>query len=253
MAVPLLDVVLGYDCNLACTYCTIGEAMRPKLTPPERVALEIDRAAAEGFTEVAFTGGEPTIYPSLLPLVRRAKQAGFAHVKVASNGLRYADPAYLDRVIAAGVDRFHVSMHAFDDDAYERTVRAPGAAKLRRAAIAALVSRRLDPVADLILKEDTYRDVAAWIAELANEGVAPVRALAGLAHRRQRAERRAAPEARGRRALREPRLRGSRSGRPRGLRPPRAPLLLARSRAPRPPPGSGRRARRHAGVGLRSP
>lgn len=172
MAVPLLDVVLGYDCNLACTYCTIGEAMRPKLTPPERVALEIDRAAAEGFTEVAFTGGEPTIYPSLLPLVRRAKQAGFAHVKVASNGLRYADPAYLDRVIAAGVDCFHVSMHAFDDDAYERTVRAPGAAKLRRAAIAALVSRRLDPVADLILKEDTYRDVAAWIAELANEGVA---------------------------------------------------------------------------------
>jgi cyclic pyranopterin phosphate synthase len=169
--VPLLDVVLGYDCNLACSYCTIGEAMRPSMTPPERVAREIDRAAAAGFDEIAFTGGEPTIYPSLLPLVRRAKQAGFVHAKVASNGLRYADPAYLERVVEAGVDRFHVSMHAFDDAAYERTVRAPGAAKLRREAIRALVARELDPVADLILKEDTYRELPAWISELAGQGV----------------------------------------------------------------------------------
>ena len=160
---PLLDVVLGYDCNLACTYCTIGEAMRPKLTAPDRIVREIDRAAAAGFDEIAFTGGEPTIYPSLLPLVRRAKQAGFAHVKVASNGLRYADPVYLARVVDAGVDRIHKSMHAIDDPANERTVRAPGAAALRCDAIRALVARDLDPVADLILKEDTYRDVAPWI------------------------------------------------------------------------------------------
>ena len=38
-------------------------------------------------------------------------------------------------------------------------------------AIKNLVDRKLDPVADLILKEDTYRDVRPWIASLVEQGV----------------------------------------------------------------------------------
>lgn len=168
---PLLDVVLGYDCNLSCDYCTITNEMRRRAMPPERVAREIDRAAARGFREVAFTGGEPTIRPDLPALVKYAKRRGFEHVKVASNGLRYAHAEYLDHLVACGVDRFHVSLHAFDDDAYERTVRLAGTALLRRRALANLVVRGLDPVADLILKEDTYRTLASWVAALHQDGV----------------------------------------------------------------------------------
>jgi pyruvate-formate lyase-activating enzyme len=169
---PLLDIVLGYDCNLACTYCTITEAMRLRALPTDRVAREIDRAAARGFREVAFTGGEPTIRPDLPALVKYARRRGFDHVKVASNGLRYAHAPYLDHLVAAGVDRFHVSLHARDDAAYEATVRRADTAPLRRAALANLVARRLDPVADLILKEDTFRAVRAWIADLRAIGLA---------------------------------------------------------------------------------
>lgn len=168
---PLLDVVLGYDCNLACTYCTISEAMRRRaLTTPE-VAREIDRAASSGFRDVAFTGGEPTIRNDLPALVRYAKKRGFEHVKVASNGLRYAHLPYLDLLVEAGVDQFHVSMHAKDDAAYEATVQREGTAILRRKAIENLVARGLDPIADLILKEDTYRDVRAWVEALHAQGI----------------------------------------------------------------------------------
>ncbi|MFT3769695.1 MAG: radical SAM protein [Minicystis sp.] len=168
---PLLDVVLGYDCNLACTYCTITDEMRRRALPAERVAREIDRAAARGYKDVAFTGGEPTIRSDLGVLVKHARRRGFEHVKVASNGLRYAHAPYLDQLISCGVDRFHVSMHAFSDAAYEATVRRAETAQLRRAAIANLVARGLDPVADLILKNDTYRDTRAWIAALHALGI----------------------------------------------------------------------------------
>src|SRR5262245_31045055 len=104
--------------------------MRKRALGAERVAREIDRAAARGFREIAFTGGEPTIFAELPALVKHAKRRGFEHVKVASNGLRYAHAAYLDHLIACGVDRFHVSMHAPDDAAYERTVRLAGTAPL---------------------------------------------------------------------------------------------------------------------------
>ena len=162
----LLDVVLGYDCNLACTYCTITDEMRQRALPTERVAREIDRAASRGFREIAFTGGEPTIRSDLPALVRHARRRGFEHVKVASNGLRYAHAAYLEHLVESGVDRFHMSMHAFTEDAYEATVRREGTAPLRRMAIANLVERGLDPMADLILKEDTYRQVRGWVADL---------------------------------------------------------------------------------------
>jgi cyclic pyranopterin phosphate synthase len=168
---PLLDIVLGYDCNLACTYCTITDEMRRRALPAERVAREIDRAAARGFREVAFTGGEPTIRSDLPALVKHARRRGFLHVKVASNGLRYAHAPYLDHLVSCGVDRFHVSMHAFGDESYERTVRRAETAALRRTAIDNLVARGLDPVADLILKEDTYREARAWIADLHARGV----------------------------------------------------------------------------------
>lgn len=168
---PLLDVVLGYDCNLACTYCTITQDMRRRALPLAEVAREIERAAARGFREVAFTGGEPTLRSDLPALVKHAKRRGFEHVKVASNGLRYAHGAYLDHLVACGVDRFHVSLHAFEDDAYERTVRLAGTAVMRRDALRNLVARGLDPVADLILKEDTYRRLPEWIASLTAVGV----------------------------------------------------------------------------------
>ena len=171
LRVALLDVVLGYDCNLACTYCTITDEMRRRALPTERVAREIERAAARGFKEIAFTGGEPTIRSDLPALVKHARRRGFEHVKVASNGLRYAHAPYLDHLVECGVDRFNVSMHAFTDDAYERTVRREGVASLRRIAIGHLVDRKLDPMADLILKNDTYRHLRGWIADLVSLGV----------------------------------------------------------------------------------
>jgi cyclic pyranopterin phosphate synthase len=169
--VALLDVVLGYDCNLGCTYCTISDEMRLRALPTERVAREIERAAARGFKDLAFTGGEPTIRSDLPALVKHARRRGFEHVKVASNGLRYAHAPYLDHLVTCGVDRFNVSMHAFTDDAYERTVRREGTAVLRRQAIGNLVDRGLDPMADLILKNDTYRHLRGWIADLVSLGV----------------------------------------------------------------------------------
>src|SRR4051812_6950242 len=139
----LLDIVLGYDCNLACTYCTITDEMRRRALPTERVAREIDRAAARGYSDVAFTGGEPTIRSDLPVLIKHARRRGFEHVKVASNGLRYAHAPYLDHLISCGVDRFHMSMHAFTGEAYELTVQRAETAILRRTAIGHLVERSL--------------------------------------------------------------------------------------------------------------
>ena len=168
---PLLDVVLGYDCNLKCTYCTITDAMRRRALDTAVIAREIDEAATRGWARIAFTGGEPTIFDDLPKLVGFAKKRGFTEIKVQSNGLRYAHEPYLDHLIERGANLFHVSLHAFDDAAYERTVQLAGAARLRRAAITHLVSRELDVVADLIVKNDTLPELVNWVQSLVDVGI----------------------------------------------------------------------------------
>lgn len=168
---PLLDIVLGYDCNLKCSYCTITDPMRQRALDRAVVAREIERAARRGWRRVAFTGGEPTIFPDLAQLARLARRHGFEEIKVASNGLRYAHAPYLEHLMQAGVNVFNVSMHAFRDDAYERTVQRADTAGLRRQAIRNLVERRLDPVADLIVKNDTTPNLREWIASLVDQGI----------------------------------------------------------------------------------
>lgn len=168
---PLLDIVLGYDCNLACGYCTITDEMRGRAMPIDRIAREIDRAASLGFRDIAFTGGEPTIRSDLPALVKYARRRGFGQIKIASNGLRYADIKYLDYLIACGVNQFHMSMHAYSDRDYELVVQRAETAALRRLSISNLVARQLNPVADLILKEDTYRQLKDWIETLSEQGI----------------------------------------------------------------------------------
>jgi cyclic pyranopterin phosphate synthase len=163
---PLLDVILGYDCNLACDYCTITPAMRARALPTARVLAAMRDARARGYDRVAFTGGEPTLRTDLLGLVRTARTLGFVDVKVQSNGLLFAHRANLERLVAAGASTFHLSIHTHEAERYDALVRREGAYRLMVEGLDALVALGLDPVADVILKSDTYErlpDALAWL------------------------------------------------------------------------------------------
>lgn len=168
---PLLDIVLGYDCNAACTYCTITTEMRRRTLTTEAVAREIDKASVAGYREIAFTGGEPTIRKDLPALVRFAKKRGFDDIKVCSNGLRYAYAPYLDHLVEAGVTRFNLSAHAFGPRAYEETTRLAGAWTSFETGLSNILERGIEPTLDLILKRDTYERVDEWIDSFVAKGV----------------------------------------------------------------------------------
>lgn len=169
----LLDLILGYDCNLACDYCTcLGMEGRALATADAIAALHGGRR--DGFDRVSFTGGEPTLRRDLLGLVRTAKELGYASAKLQTNGLLLAEPRNLERLQHAGIDRFHVSIHTHEEGPYERLVRREGTYASMVAALRNLVARGLEPTVDVILKEDTYRRLPAAIAWLHALGVTSV-------------------------------------------------------------------------------
>lgn len=172
---PLLDVILNYDCNLACDYCTISPEMRPRALSTQQVAAALQTGVREGFDAVSFTGGEPTLRGDLLGLVRAARHLGFRDVKVQSNGLLLAEAANLQRLRDAGLTRLHISIHTHEEAAYEKLVRREGTyAAMARAVELGAAASGLTFVADVILKSDTWQRLPAALEWLLARGVREV-------------------------------------------------------------------------------
>lgn len=170
----LLDMILGYDCNLACDYCTIGPELRPRALTTAQALAALRRGRAAGLDALSLTGGEPTIRPDLLGLVRAARQLGFADVKIQSNGLLFGQGDNLARLLTAGATRLHLSVHTHRADRYERLVRRTGTFSRMVEGLRAAIRSGAPLVVDLIVKRDTLEDLPDAIAWLADEGVRAV-------------------------------------------------------------------------------
>lgn len=177
----LLDVILLYDCNLACDFCTVmadvgdpagfAARLRGRSLPTAAVVRAMREARESGYDAVSFTGGEPTLRPDLLALVGEARRVGFRTIKLQTNGLLLGTASNVARAIDAGVTLFHVSIHAHREPRYEAIVRAAGRYPAMVAALEHLVSRGAALVADVLVSRDTLGELPASIAWLAERGV----------------------------------------------------------------------------------
>lgn len=114
---------LGFGCDQDCVVCWQSRAA---LAPPLEVFTRwLDEMLAAGARAVILSGGEPTLYPGLLDLVRRAR-AGGASVTLETNAVRLAEGDLLRELMDAGVGEVCASLHAPDAETSEAITRAPG-------------------------------------------------------------------------------------------------------------------------------
>ncbi len=120
-----LRISLTDRCNLRCVYCMPEEmTFKPRdeiLTDDELLLLA--RVAAElGVTKIRLTGGEPTVRPHLVDLVRRiAAIPAIRDLAMTTNGVllsRLARP-----LVEAGLRRVNVSVDTLDRDKFRRITR----------------------------------------------------------------------------------------------------------------------------------
>jgi cyclic pyranopterin phosphate synthase len=104
-------------CNFRCVYCMPANGLPwlPRgdlLTDDEIVAL-VGELVALGLRRLRLTGGEPTLRPTLVPLVARLRSvAGLEDLSLSTNGVRL--PALAAPLRAAGLDRVNVSVDSLD-------------------------------------------------------------------------------------------------------------------------------------------
>jgi cyclic pyranopterin phosphate synthase len=168
----LVDVMIGYACNVQCDYCSITDAMRKENMATAPVMAALVDARRRGAHKVAFGGGEPTIRRSLLPLVRWCRDRGWTSIKIPSNGLMYSQESFARAAVDAGITDFHISFMAHTDALYAKIMGRPDALSLVTKGVRNLKALGRTPTGDLIIKHDTWTHLADIVEHWAGLGIA---------------------------------------------------------------------------------
>lgn len=117
-------------CNLRCPICfansaAAGYVYEPTLEQIKEMLRNLRATRPTPPPAIQLSGGEPTVRDDLPDIVRAAKEAGFLHVEVNTNGIRLAnDPNFVRKLRDAGVSTIYLQ---FDGVTPEPTIKARGA------------------------------------------------------------------------------------------------------------------------------
>ena len=165
-----LRLSLTDRCNLACRYCAPEDA---KDTTDAFTVINADFAFEvvrwlsdrHGIRHLRLTGGEPLLFPPLLPLVRRLSGLRHLHeITLTTNAQALAKRATALR--DAGLSRINISLDTLRQDRFAHLTRG-GKVKHTMEGIEAGVAAGLSPVkinvvAQRGLNDDELADMAEW-------------------------------------------------------------------------------------------
>lgn len=170
-----IEIQLGHMCNNRCVFCVSGQQTAEGLAGPldlTPVLREIEKAFASGHRKLTLLGGEPTLQPGFLDVVRRAVALGYEEIVLFTNGVKTAREAFIDEILATG-GRFtwRISIQGATAAAHERTTLKEGSfARIQRTM--ETLSRKGEVITvNMCVVQSNHASVAAFPALLLPLGV----------------------------------------------------------------------------------
>ena len=145
------QIAVTNACNAGCRFCSF-----PRVAPEDWVmadpgrlfrGLEVLRDNGVGY--LCLTGGEPLLYPALLPALGRARDLGI-HTLLCTNGWRLT-PTYIRKLKAAGLKTLIVSVDAPTAAVHDAHRGLPGLTGHIRELLPTMRRAGLNPVASVTL------------------------------------------------------------------------------------------------------
>ncbi len=162
-----LRLSLTDSCNLSCRYC-VPDGKRPSGRMIDtHFASQIVRWLADrhGIRHVRLTGGEPLLYPGLLPLIGTlSKLEPLREITLTTNGQALAGKAGTLR--AAGLSRINISLDTLGPDRFATLTRGGDITRtlagIEAALDAGLTPIKINVVAQRGVNHDELPDIAEW-------------------------------------------------------------------------------------------
>ncbi|WP_421077185.1 tetraether lipid synthase Tes [Methanothermococcus sp. Ax23] len=109
-------------CNLNCPICFANANRTKKIYEPsieeiKKMMINL-RSEEVPCPAIQFAGGEPTVRDDLPELIKIAKDLGFTHVQVATNGIKLKNIAYIKKLKEAGLSTIYLQFDGLTEKPY---------------------------------------------------------------------------------------------------------------------------------------
>ena len=166
-------------CNLHCTFC-LERADRggPQVPDIAEVRGTLAGLRGNGATDIVFMGAETLLRRDALEVISAARDAGFCHIKAATNGTPLARQGYLQRLAEAGLNAIEISIHGATADVADAIAGVPHTYTRQARALEALAAvQSIDITVNIVICREnagTLGDVATYVRQAVGPG-RPVR------------------------------------------------------------------------------
>lgn len=166
------ELILTNKCNFKCKYCR-GLNSNNDITATDAV-WTIELWARQQLKNIRFSGGEPTLWPDLVDLVRYARSLNINRIALSTNGS--ASPRLYQRLALAGVNDFSISL---DSCCADTNNKMSGRNDVFRRIIAniLMLSEISYVTVGIVLTEDNVAEIEDTILFASSLGVADIRII----------------------------------------------------------------------------
>lgn len=122
-----VDIKITFNCNNLCDFCAQGNKRDyVKNKNFEEIEKNLREAKKKGATTVVFTGGEPTLHPNIIEIVKEAKKLGYQKIQLQTNGRTLCNEEFLIKLINAGVNEISPAVHGPTPQIHDKLTNSPG-------------------------------------------------------------------------------------------------------------------------------
>jgi MoaA/NifB/PqqE/SkfB family radical SAM enzyme len=126
------------------------------------------RQAIGDCQSIVLTGGEPTIRPDFLEIVKYAKKLGFGTIQIQTNGRMFAYREFCEKTIKAGANEFSPALHGHIAELHDYLTAARGSFEQTTKGIQNLKKLGQKVVTNTVVTKSNYRHLPE-IAKLLND------------------------------------------------------------------------------------
>ena len=122
----LANIDLTNRCNQRCPICfanaaAAGYVYEPSFEEVKKMMVMLRNEKPVPCPAIQFSGGEPTIYPKIIEVIKLAKELGFAQIQIATNGLKPSqDLEFCKRIKEAGLNTIYFQFDGIKEETYKK-------------------------------------------------------------------------------------------------------------------------------------
>jgi len=165
-----IELVTGFTCNCRCVVCPSASMGNASMTAEELDGW-LQEGSRQGASGVWYGGGEPTLHPHLIPSIGKARSLGYDHIRIQTNGMRFAYMPFATRCVEAGVDQVAFSIKGADPESHDAITRNPGSFAHMTEGIKNLISLGVRVEGEVLVTTQSMHQLRRTISEFAERGI----------------------------------------------------------------------------------